>query len=405
MMSGTPFLNRRLAGAMLGLTCLVAVCVPGHAAPAFAQATAGSQIAAGDWLVTRGEVGRAGGQLVVIQRTEPRTLNPATAIDIPSRDVIWRTMADLIHINRDTQQTEPALARSWVVSRDGRSFTLSLRRGVRFSDGDPFDADDVLFSFQVHMDEKVGSPLRDQLIVGGQPISVRKVDQETVQVELVEPYAAAERLFDGVAILPRHLLEQPYREGRLSAMWGLGTAAEGFAGLGPFRFKEHVPGQRIVLERNPFYWKRDREGKPLPYLDRLVFVFVPTEDAQAVRFQSGEADITTRLSAASPTSVPGSITRFSFSIRMRPMRRRPPRRGDSGRGSDSCRSGRRCRSRSTARASFASSIADGPRRSGDTSRRGTNCGRIVRCRARHGRSRGRASCLGRLGSGGGTTAP
>jgi peptide/nickel transport system substrate-binding protein len=298
MMSGTPFLNRRLAGAMLGLTCLVAVCVPGHAAPAFAQATAGSQIAAGDWLVTRGEVGRAGGQLVVIQRTEPRTLNPATAIDIPSRDVIWRTMADLIHINRDTQQTEPALARSWVVSRDGRSFTLSLRRGVRFSDGDPFDADDGLFSFQVHMDEKVGSPLRDQLIVGGQPISVRKVDQETVQVELVEPYAAAERLFDGVAILPRHLLEQPYREGRLSAMWGLGTAAEGFAGLGPFRFKEHVPGQRIVLERNPFYWKRDREGKPLPYLDRLVFVFVPTEDAQAVRFQSGEADITTRLSAA-----------------------------------------------------------------------------------------------------------
>src|SRR5436190_4562797 len=207
-------------------------------------------------------------------------------------------MADLIHINRDTQQIEPALARSWVVSRDGRRFTLSLRRGVRFSDGHPFGADDVLFSFRVYMDEKVGSPLRDQLIVGGQPISVRKVDQETVQVEMAEPYAAAERLFDNVAMLPSHLLEQPYREGRLSATWGLGTAAAGFAGLGPFRFKEHVAGQRLVLERNPYYWKRDRDGKPLPYLDQVVFVFVPTEDAQAVRFQSGEADITTRLSAA-----------------------------------------------------------------------------------------------------------
>jgi peptide/nickel transport system substrate-binding protein len=282
-------MTRRLAGALLGVTWLMALAVHGTAAQPAAKT---------DWLVTRGEVGRAGGQLVVILRAEPRTLNPATAIDAPSKDVIWRTMGDLIHVNRDTQQIEPALATSWAVSRDGRRFTLSLRRGVRFSDGHPFDADDVLFSFQVYMDEKVGSPLRDQLIVGGQPITVRKVDQATVQVDMIEPYAAAERLFDSVAILPRHLLEPPYKEGRLQSTWGLGTAADQFAGLGPFRFKEHLPGQRVVLERNPFYWKRDCQGAPLPYLDRLVFVFVPTEDAQAVRFQSGEADITTRLSAA-----------------------------------------------------------------------------------------------------------
>ncbi len=274
---------------MLGLACLVAVSVQGQAA---------RESAAGDWLVTRGEVGRAGGQLVVIERAEPRTLNPVTFIDAPSKDVIWRMMGDLIHVNRDTQQVEPALARAWVVSPDGRRFTLSLRRGVRFSDGHPFDADDVLFSFRVYLDEKVGSPLRDQLIVGGQPIAVRKVNPETVQVDMAEANAAAERLFDSVAMLPRHLLEQPYREGRLPAMWGLGTVAEGIAGLGPFRFKEHVPGQRIVLERNPFYWKRDREGTALPYLDRLVFIVIPTGDAQAIRFQSGEADITTRLSAA-----------------------------------------------------------------------------------------------------------
>ena len=240
MSRARTLMKKRLAGALLGLACLVAV-----------SATAGKQTAKADWLVTRGEVGRAGGQLVVIERAEPRTLNPVIAIDAASKDVIWRTMGDLIHVNRDTQQVEPALARSWVVSRDGRRFTLSLRRGIRFSDGHPFDADDVLFSFRVHMDEKVGSPLRDQLIVGGQPISVQKVDDETVQVDMVEPYAAAERLFDSLAILPSHLLEQPYREGRLPAMWGLGTVAEGIAGLGPFRFKEHVPGQRIVLERNP----------------------------------------------------------------------------------------------------------------------------------------------------------
>lgn len=251
-----------------------------------------------DSLVSRAEVGRPGGQLVVIQRTEPRTLNPVIALDAPSKDVISRTTADLIHVNRETQQPEPALARSWTVSPDGRRFRLSLRRGLRFSDGDPFDADDVVFSFHVYLDEKVASPQRDLLIVGGRPIVVRKIDQHTVDVELAEPYATAERLFDSVAILPRHLLEKAYAEGRLAEAWALGTPPDAFAGLGPFRFREHVPGQRLVLERNPFYWKTDRSGTGLPYLDRLVFLFVPSEDAQAVRFQAGEADVTTRLSAA-----------------------------------------------------------------------------------------------------------
>jgi peptide/nickel transport system substrate-binding protein len=256
------------------------------------QSTAGA-----DWLVSRADVGRPGGQLVVIERAEPRTLNPVIAIDSPSREVVWRTMADLIHIDRETQQTEPALARSWTVSADGRRFILSLRRGIRFSNGDAFDADDVLFSFQVYLDEKVGSPQRDLLIVGGRPIAVEKLDQYTVQVDLAEPYAVAERLFDNIAMLPRRVLETRYKEGRLAETWALGTPAEAFAGLGPFRFKEHVPGQRIILERNPYYWKTDRAGNRLPYLDQIVFLFVPSEDAQAVRFQAGEADITTRLSA------------------------------------------------------------------------------------------------------------
>lgn len=271
---------------------LLTVTVLLWAANASAQATA-----AIDWQVSRAEVGRRGGQLVVAQRTEPRTLNPITALDGPSRDVIRPTVADLIHFNRETQQIEPALASSWKATPDGRHFTLSLRRGVRFSDGDPFDADDVLFSFQVYLDEKVAAPQRDSLIVGGKPIEVRKIDQHTIQVDIAESYATAERLFDSIAMLPRHLLEDAYKAGRLAESWTLRTPATGFAGLGPFRFKEHIPGQRLVLERNPNYWKRDRSGQQLPYLDSLVFVFVATEDAQAVRFQSGEANVTTRLSA------------------------------------------------------------------------------------------------------------
>ncbi len=248
-------------------------------------------------LMTSGEVGRYGGRLVVSLRSEPKTLNPVTAVDNPSKEVIWRTMADLVHINRLTQQTEPALAKSWKVSSDGLRYTLKLRRGLRFSDGHPLDADDVLFSFQVYLDEKVHAPQRDLLIVGGKPIAVRKLDAETLVFELGQPYGAGERLFDGFAVLPRHLLQKAYQEGRMAQAWSLTTPPGQMAGLGPFRVKEYVAGQRLVLERNPYYWKADRQGHRLPYLDELVFLFVSSEDAQVVRFQSGETDVISRLSA------------------------------------------------------------------------------------------------------------
>src|SRR3989442_10221935 len=268
--------------------------------PAFAAAllcAAGAASAAEDLLISRAETGRYGEQLVINQRAEPKTLNPVAVVDSVSREIIQFTIADLIHINRATQRTEPALAKAWTVSRDGRRYVLTLRRGLSFSDGHPFDADDVLFSFQVYLDEKVRSPQRDLLVVGGQPLGVRKLDQYTVQFDLAESYAAAERLFDNVAILPKHLLEKMYADGRLAEAWGLGTAAAQMAGLGPFRFREYVPGERIVLERNPYYWKVNRAGKRLPYLDRLVFVLVTSEDPQTIRLPSWEGDIASRLSA------------------------------------------------------------------------------------------------------------
>jgi peptide/nickel transport system substrate-binding protein len=241
------------------------------------------------------EIGLYGGRLVVAQRSEPKTLNPVIATDAPSREVIGRLTADLIHINRGSQQTEVALARSFTKSRDGRVFTLKLRRGLRFSDGQPFDADDVLFSFQVYLDEKVHSPQRDLLIVGGKPMGVEKIDRYTVRFVLAQPYAAAERLFDSVAMLPRHLLEGPYKSAAFAQTWGLNVPSKSIAGLGPFRLKEYLPGQRIVLERNPYYWKADRNKNRLPYLDELVFIFAGNEDAQVLRFQSGDSDIISRV--------------------------------------------------------------------------------------------------------------
>jgi peptide/nickel transport system substrate-binding protein len=219
-------------------------------------------------------------------------------MDSASRDIIGLMTSDLIHINRDTQRTEPAIAKSWTVSPDGRRYTLYLRQGLRFSDGSPFNADDIVFSWNCYLDLEVNSPQRDLLTISGEPIKVRKVDQYTVEFTLPHAYAAAERLFDSVAVLPRHLLQQSFNDKKLSTAWGLNTSPDQIAGLGPFRLKRYVPGQRIVLERNPYYWKRDLKGQSLPYLSAIVSIFVANADAEALRFDAGDTDVISRLNPA-----------------------------------------------------------------------------------------------------------
>ena len=278
---------------MFSLTALVL----GAMLTAGTPASAGPQAPREELLTTASEIGVMGGRLVVSLLAEPKTLNPVLAVDQVSRDVIRCLHADLIHINRLSQRTEPALAKSWKVSPDGRRYTLQLRSGLRFSDGHPLDADDVVFTFQVYQDEKINSPQRDLLIIGGQPIRVEKVDATTVRFELAQPYAAAERIFDSLAVLPRHLLEKPYQEGKFSQAWALNTEPGQLAGLGPFRIREYVPGQRLVLERNPHYWKQDRKENRLPYLNEIEFLIVPNQDAQVIRFQAGDTDVLDRISA------------------------------------------------------------------------------------------------------------
>jgi peptide/nickel transport system substrate-binding protein len=248
-------------------------------------------------LVSHGEVGKPGGRLVFALRGEPKTLNPLIAADTRSREVIGVMQADLVHINRATQLTESALAKSWKISPDGLQYTVVLRHGLKFSDGQPLDADDVLFTFRVYLDESVHAPQRDLLLINGRPIAVRKLDALRVVFQLPQPYGVGERLFDGLAILPRHLLEKPYQEGKLSQIGTLATTANQWTGLGPFRLKEYIAGQRLVLERNPYYWKTDVKGNRLPYADELVFLFVPNADAQVLKFQSGETDAIAQLSA------------------------------------------------------------------------------------------------------------
>lgn len=259
--------------------------------------------------------GNPGGSLHASLRSEPRTLNPVLATDISSRTVTAALNADLLHINRATDAVEPALAVSWQASRNGETYILRLRRGVRFSDGSPFTADDVLFSFHVYLDPRFNAPQRDLLVIDGQPIRVTTIGPYTVRFDLPHPYAAAARLFDGIAILPRHVLEPLLRSRSLADIWTLATPPAQIAGLGPYRLKSYTPGQSILLERNPYYWKQDAVGHPLPYLDQINFSFVPNQDAEALRFAAGQLDLISRLTADSYAS----LKQISSSVPIRRM--------------------------------------------------------------------------------------
>ncbi len=247
--------------------------------------------------------GNPGGSLHASLRSEPRTLNPVLAADIASRTVTAALNADLLHINRTTDQVEPALASSFQVSRNGESYTLRLRQGVHFSDGSPFTADDVVFSFNVYLDPRFNAPQRDLLLIDGQPIRLTRLGPYSVRFDLPHPYAAAARLFDGLAILPRHLLEPQLRSRTLADLWTLATPPAQIAGLGPYRIRSYTPGQSLILERNPYYWKQDAAGHSLPYIDQIDFSFVPNQDAESLRFAAGQLDILARLTADSWASL------------------------------------------------------------------------------------------------------
>ncbi len=275
--------------ALYAAACFVVAALP---RPAFPQT-----------LRVSGLHGVPGGHLSASLRAEPRTLNPVFATEIASRSVTSILNADLLHINRTTDSVEPALATSWQVSHGGCTYLLTLRKGVRFSDGSPFTAADVLFSFRVYLDPKIAAPQRDLLIIDGQPIRVTQLGPYLVRFDLPHPYAAAARLFDGIAILPRHLLQPLMESGSLANAWNLATSPAQVAGLGPFRLKTYRPGESLTLERNPYYWKQDAQGHALPYLDEVDFSFAPNQDAEAIRFAAGQLDLIARLTADSYASL------------------------------------------------------------------------------------------------------
>ncbi len=239
--------------------------------------------------VMLGDPGRFGGTFLDAQVSDPRTFNPILAQETSSTGAIGGLFDGLVEDNGETTEVEPALAESWTTSKDGRTWTFVLRKGLKWSDGAPMTADDVVFTFKVIYDKKIPNSLQDVLTVADKPIAVTKVDDQTVQFRTAEPFGPFLRSI-GVGILPRHKLEVLYTAGNFNQTWGVNTPPKELVGTGAYIMAEYTPAQRITYVRNPNYWKADLQGHRLPYIGRIVLTIVPNQEANRLLFQQGQTD-------------------------------------------------------------------------------------------------------------------
>jgi peptide/nickel transport system substrate-binding protein len=235
---------------------------------------------------------RRGGTLVSSIRAEPRSFNRISARDSTTDLLTNLTQAKLVRIDRVSQEVTPWLAESWTRSDDARRYTVKLRPGVVFSDGQPFTSADVVFMFDAIYDEKTGSNLADSLTANGKRLQVKAIDPLTVEIVFPEPFAAGVSLLDNLPILPRHKLGPALAAGELAGAWSLSTPPSEIVGLGPFVVASYAPGQRVVLERNPRYFLKASDGAPLPYVDRLILEIVTDQNAELLRLEAGQIDTT-----------------------------------------------------------------------------------------------------------------
>ena len=226
-------------------------------------------------------------------RSEPKNFDRIVVAGAAEGLFAQLTQATLVRINKKTGQLEPWLAESWTSSPDGLAWTLKLRNGVTFSDGVPFTAGDVLFTFQALYDKRVASGIADVFKVNGQPFAVRALDDHTVSLTFPSPYGPGLAVLDDLPIVPRHKLERALAEGTFDKAWAATTPPSEVVGLGPFVLTEFAPGERLRFTRNAHYWRRDERGQPLPYLDEIELRIVPQQDAEVLQLEAGEVDLIT----------------------------------------------------------------------------------------------------------------
>jgi peptide/nickel transport system substrate-binding protein len=245
------------------------------------------------------EPGVRGGTFCIATTYEPPTWNPLADGGTENTFYTSQLFRGLVGTHAMTGAVVPELAKSWEVSPDNRTMTFHLRNGVKWSDGTPFTADDVVFSFNdLYYNEDVDTTIRDSLRLpdDSYPV-VGKIDNHTIQVNLS---MVSRPILKAMCapILPKHAVAKYVHKlnpdvpaGTFnSGCWGLEALPE-LVGLGPFMVESYVPDVCVTMRRNPYYYVYDQYGTQLPYCDKYTIILVSNEDVALLKFRNGEVDV------------------------------------------------------------------------------------------------------------------
>ena len=172
--------------------------------------------------------------------------------------------------------TRPYLAEKWSASDDLKTWDFHLRKGVKFNNGDIFSADDVMFTMKEWLTKEVGSSMFGLLSYVGGYQNVEKVNDHQIRLHLEKANLA----------VPEHLFHYP---GFVLHRKFEGDIIKQPVGTGPFMLKEFVDGERAVFEARKDYWQKGADGKPMPYLDKIIYVHMD-KDAGIAALSSGQVD-------------------------------------------------------------------------------------------------------------------
>jgi len=235
--------------------------------------------------------GKVGGTLYYYSISDPKTFNPAFAQETSSTDITGIMWDSLVDFGKNDEIRGGNLALDWEVTPEGNGWTFTIRKGLQWSDGHPLTAEDVYWTFKNiwFVPENCLSTYDVITDAQGRPPQIEKLDENRVKIWYREPYAVGLRQIGGVQVFPKHIVEPVLSAGKWKEFWTLADVNK-LVGSGPMLVSEYLPDQRVVLKRNPYYFRVDPAGNRLPYFDTLIFISVPNLNTAQLKFEAGELD-------------------------------------------------------------------------------------------------------------------
>jgi peptide/nickel transport system substrate-binding protein len=239
---------------------------------------------------------KLGGTLTLSVTSSPQSFNFYGTLDGVAYTIAGQFLNALVEMHPVTNALQPALAETWEVSADNKEVTFYLR-DVKWSDGEPFTADDVIFTFENFLLNKFaeGNSIA-RFTINGEVVKFEKVDDKTLKAYLPAPYGPFFTVLSHASIYPSHILKDKIDEndpGSVNELWTTDTPLNEIVGTGPFVLDQYIVDQKVTLKRNEYYWKVDRWGNQLPYFDQLEYLVVKDAQVQSAKFRSGEIDYMT----------------------------------------------------------------------------------------------------------------